>query len=248
MSKVQEEVFKKPENPDISKMSLNEESTNSTQNNNDVKVILFCVPGKTFKSSFLLSWSDIILQCLTRNYRPILCQEYDKNLYICKNKCLGANLLSDDVDQKPFQEKVNYDYLVWLDPNVTVSFKELEKLLESPHDVTSGLYLFNEQTTNCVVKFDYDFYKKNGTFNFLTYDNLVNVEKEDNRYFKAEFADMGIMVFKKGVSEKIKYPWFEPNTEEPVGLFTDSYSYCKKLNKAGIDIMVDSNTKMRYFD
>ena len=228
--------------PDVSNLKVN----NSTEK--QPKTVLFCIPGEKFNTRFVLSWSDLILQCVMNNYRPIVCLDYDKNVYISRNKCLGGNILSNDVEQKPFQERVKYDYLVWVDPNVTFTFKDLEKMIESPHDVTSGLYTFNEQITNVVQKFDYEFYKKNGTFNFLKYDDLVNVDKQDNRYFEAEFADMGWMCFKKGVCEKLKYPWFEPNTDKPVGLFTDTYSYCMKLKEAGIKIMVDANTKMRYLD
>lgn len=227
--------------PDVTNLKVSDETQE-----NKVKTILFCVPGHEFGSRFLLTWSDLLLRCLANNYRPILCQEYDKNIYISRNKCLGANLLSNDKDQKPFQGKVNYDYLVWIDPSVAFTYSDLEKLLESPYDVTSGLYLFNQQTTNVVQKFDYEFYQKNGTFNFLAYDNLVNVKKEDNRYFEVDFADMGWMAFKPGVCEKLSYPWFEQDTKEPTGLFTDTLPFCKKLREAGHKIMVDGNTKLRF--
>ena len=234
--------------PDVTNLKVTEQQTEQKTEQQKVKTILFCVPGKEFNSRFLLSWSDLLLQCIMNGYRPILCQENDKNLFISRNKCLGGNILSNDPEQKPFQGRVNYDHLVWIDSHVTFTYGDLEKLLESPYEVTSGLYTFNQQTTNVVQKFDYEFYQKNGTFNFLSYDNLVNVEKENNRYFPAEFADMGWMSFKPGVSERLQYPWFEPNTTHPVGLFTDTYGYCMKLKEAGIKVMVDGNTKMRYLD
>ena len=51
---------------------------------------------------------------------------------------------------------------------------------------------------------------------------------------------------KNGISEKIEYPWFDYCTEEPVNLFTDSYSYCKKLKSNDIKIMVDTNIKLTH--
>ena len=224
---------------------------NSLQNNdNKQKVIIFCIPGKQFNSRFLLNWSELLLKCLLNNYRPILCQENDRNIYIQRNKCLGANILTDDKTQKPFQGEVEYDYLVWIDPNVIFKFEDLEKLLNSQYDVTSGIYILdtNNDITNVVKKFDYEFYKKNGTFNFLSYDNIIKIDKTDNRYFETEFTDLGFICMKKGVTEKIEYPWFEPHPTEGeiVNLFTDSYSYCKKLKNKGIKIMVDSNIKMNY--
>jgi hypothetical protein len=220
---------------------------NSEKNVPKMKTILFCLSGTEFKSRFLLNWSDILLKCIINNFKPVLCLENDKNIFISRNKCLGANLLNDE-EQLPYQGKLDYDYLVWIDQCVTFTFDDLLKLMKSPYDVTTGVYMFNNTITNLVHKFDYEFYKENRTFNFINYDSLVKAEKEDNRYLEVEFADMGFFMLKKGVSEKISYPWFEHNTDEPVSLFTDSYSYCKKLLASGVKIMVDSNIKMNYIE
>lgn len=226
-----------------------DEDVKQTVNKEAQKIILFCVPGKQFNSKFLLCWSELLLKCLLNNYRPILCQESDRDIFIQRNKCLGANILLDNNDQKPFQGKVEYDYLVWIDPNVIFTYEDLEKLLSSKYDVTSGVYTLNTQTdiTNVVENFDYKYYKKNGTFNFLTNDSIVKMNKEDNRYFKADFVDLGWVCMKYGVAEKIMYPWFDMyEGEDKVNLLTDSYSYCKKLKEQNIKIMVDSNIKMNY--
>ena len=218
-------------------------STNTPQ-----KTIIFCVPGKEFKSHFILNWTELLLKCVLNNYRPILCHESDRNIYIQRNKCLGADILTNSKTQKPFQEQVEYDYLVWIDPNVIFTFEDLKKLLNSKYKVTSGVYTFNQNITNVVQDFDYNHYKKNGIFNFLTHDDITVLTKEDNRYFEADFVDFGFVCMKRGVAERIQYPWFEPHTneDEQVSLFTDSYAYCKKLEKEGIKIVVDTNTKMRY--
>lgn len=213
------------------------------------KVIIFCIPGSTFNSRFVLGWSELLLKCLLNNYRPVLCQENDRNIFIERNKCLGGNILQDNKDQKPFQGSTEYDYIVWINPNVIFTFEDLEKLLKSDYDVTSGVYTLSVpgDITNVVQNFDHKFYKEKGTFNFLTNDEIVKMDKIDNRYFEADFVDFGWVCLKKGISEKIEYPWFEPYTKEDrVSLFTDSYSYCKKLKEKGVKIMVDSNIKMNY--
>lgn len=213
------------------------------------KVIIFCIPGSTFNSRFVLGWSELLLKCLLNNYRPVLCQENDRNIFIERNKCLGGNILQDNKDQKPFQGSAEYDYIVWINPNVIFTFEDLEKLLKSDYDVTSGVYTLSVpgDITNVVQNFDHKFYKEKGTFNFLTNDEIVKMDKIDNRYFEADFVDFGWVCLKKGISEKIEYPWFEPYTKEDrVSLFTDSYSYCKKLKEKGVKIMIDSNIKMNY--
>ena len=86
------------------------------------KVIIFCIPGSTFNSRFVLGWSELLLKCLLNNYRPVLCQENDRNIFIERNKCLGGNILQDNKDQKPFQGSAEYDYIVWINPNNIIIF------------------------------------------------------------------------------------------------------------------------------
>lgn len=243
MSKVNDTEFKVP---DVTKLKVTDKNESVTPPKQ--KVIVFCIPGKSFTNRFLILWSELLLQCILNGYRPILCQENDKNLYIQRNKCLGANLLSNDENQKPFQGKVDYDYIVFLDPNVVFTFDTLIKLLESPHDVTTGIYLFNEKTTNLVKEMNHNFYLENGTFQFVLQDDIVNLEKEDNRYFDVDFTDLGFIVFKNGAIEKLKYPWFDATTKEPVALFTDSYSFCQKLKENNIKIYADADTRTKYLE
>jgi|TARA_B110000259_G_C14016571_1_gene401540 hypothetical protein len=236
-------------NKDINDITDGLENITNIQETQPQKIIIFCISGDTFSSRFLLHWSELLLQCIINNYRPILCQEHDNNLFISRNKCLGANILEDNKEQLPFQGNIKYDYLVWINPKVTYTFNDLKKLLDSQYEVTSGVYIYNgaNNTTNVVQKFDYEFYKKNGTFNFENYDNLINLDRIDNRYFEADFVDIGLLCMKYGVAEKIKYPWFDYCNDEPVNLFTDSYSYCKKLKAQNIKIMVDTNIKLQHF-
>ncbi len=214
------------------------------------KVIIFCIPGNKFNSAFLLNWSELLLKCLINNYRPILCQENDRNIFIERNKCLGGNILENNKEQMPFQGNIEYDYIVWINPNVIFSFEDFEKIIKSDYDVTSGVYTLNNTLgiSNIVKDFDYNFYKKNGTFNFLTNDSIIKMDKINNRYFEADFVDFGWVCIKKGVSEKIEYPWFDTyiKNDEVISIFTDSYYYCKKLKEKGVKIMVDSNIKMNY--
>lgn len=246
-------VFKEPSkvipntNPNIEKLNINPIQEASKP---EPKIIIFCIPGNLFPRRFFLCWSELVLQCVINGYRPILCQEYDKNIFVNRNKCLGANLLSNNPNQKPFQGRVNYHSLIWLDPNISFTFDDIKKLINSPYDVTTGVYTYKDtnDTTNLVKDFNYEFYIQNGTMNFLKQNDLEGIEKVNDKYFKTEFADIGLMCFKKGVAEKIEYPWFEQYTEKDVNLLTDSFSYCMKLKDNNIDIMVDTEVKTKYVE
>ena len=53
--------------PDVTNLKVSEQKTEQQK----VKTILFCVPGKEFNSRFLLSWSDLLLQCIMNGYRHL---------------------------------------------------------------------------------------------------------------------------------------------------------------------------------
>lgn len=253
------------DNADITKM---EKPTTDTPA--QPKVVVFCVSGEQFSGRFLHLWGELVLQCLMNNVRPILSQTYNRDLYTSRNLSLGANVISNSPMQKPFQEKLEYDYLIWLDPSVDITFADVKKLMDSPHPITTGIFTYgfsNHQATNVVRQFNMEQYRKSGGFAFLNYDGVVNMEKEDNRYFEVEFANFGLMCVQKGVMEKLTYPWFEPYTERivevkkegeseangdvqdaSVAFYTDAYCFCNKMRDAGLRIMVDSNIKQKSVD
>ena len=52
--------------PDVSNLKVSTEQNSTEQPK--MKTIVFCIPGRQFKSRFLLSWSELLLQCLMKNY------------------------------------------------------------------------------------------------------------------------------------------------------------------------------------
>jgi hypothetical protein len=249
-----------------------EDLTKNTENikkEEKPKTIVFCIAGNEFNTQFLLNWSNLLSQCFANGYMPIMRVEYDRDIYINYNKCLGANLLNFNPEQKPFSiiNNFDYDYIVFIKPNMEFDFFNLQKLLESPYDITTSIYTYESKyqtnknnLTNLVANHNnnLEFYKNRGTYNFIPYDSLINANKIDNRYINVDYADIGFMVIKKGVLDKVSYPWFDKNINydnkdkktgiSDIHLFTESYSFCYKLRQAGFKITADCNTKLKYFD
>jgi hypothetical protein len=216
-------------------------------NKGPTQTILFCVYGKEFSNTFLVSWSELIIQCMQNNYRPLLSMNYDKNVFLSKNVLLGGNIRTHDRSQKVFQGNLDYDYILFLDKNIIFNFNDLTKLIESPYECTSGVYLLNNEFSNVVINFNKQAYQEQSAINFIKHEELVQMDnKIDNRYVKSDFVDMGWMMFKKGTLEKVSYPWFDYDIDNTISVFSDSYAFCNKLKKHNIDIMVDTNFKMNY--
>ena len=162
---------------------------------------------------------------------------------------MGGDVLKGP-DQKPFQGSVDYDVMMWIDSDIVFKPDDFFALLESPHDVTAGMYMMEDLQHFATVKeWDEDFFAKNGTFKFMKPEDIVRVGEADSpssSYLPVAYTGMGWMMIRKGVVETIKYPWFysELQTVGPlVDMNSEDVSFCRALQAAGHTIHVD--TKIR---
>jgi GT2 family glycosyltransferase len=153
--------------------------------------------------------------------------------------CLGADVLRGE-NQKPFDGKINYTHLMWIDSDTIFEPQDFQKLLDDDKDIVCGLYPMQNGKNYVVVKdWDEDYFKKNGSFHFLE-----NSEIPTN-LFECVYAGMGFMLVKKGVFESIRYPWFQPiNTRikanpDIVEFTSEDVAFCLKAAENGYKIWVD---------
>lgn len=201
------------------------------------------MPGKNYSREFLLSWSDLLLQTVSRGHQVMISQQYTSCVHFARAKCLGGDVLKGP-DQAPFQGQVEYDVMMWIDSDIIFKPEDFFALLESPHDVTAGLYMMENLQEFAVVKdWNTDYFEKKGTFKFLRPDDIVGAPQ----YMEVAYAGMGWMMIRKGVVEKLKYPWFfsplETIADNIVDMNSEDVSFCKALTAAGHPIYID--TKIR---
>jgi hypothetical protein len=219
-----------------------------------VKVI-FCMPGRTYSREFLLGWTDLIMQASARGHQCMVSQQYTSCVHFARAKCLGGDVLKGP-DQKPFQGQVDYDVIMWIDSDMVFRPDDFFAMLESPHDVTAGLYMMESMQEFAVVKdWDTDYFAKHGSFKFLRPDDIVGA----SQYQKVAYSGMGWMMIRKGVVEDLKYPWFYGPLEvisegapRPDGsaaplivdMNSEDVSFCKALAAAGHPIYVDTKVRI----
>jgi hypothetical protein len=209
--------------------------------------IVFCLPGRSFSNKFLLSWSELLTNLTKMGYNILISQKYTSNVYYVRNMCLGGDVMRG-INQKPFDGKVNYDYIMWIDSDIVFSTQQFLKLLQHNKPIVSGLYLMDGGKQYATVKdWDIEFFKKNSYFEFLTPDS-VNKWKTNNpnKLMEVEYTGFGFLLCKKGVFESIKYPWFEPIYEKNISnnvvdFCSEDVSFCKKILKKGYKIYIDPN-------
>lgn len=204
--------------------------------------LVFCLPGKSYDRQFLLSWSDLLMQASARGHQVMISQQYSSVVHFARAKCLGGDVLKGP-DQKPFQGEVEYDAMMWIDSDVVFKPEDFFNLLESPHDVTAGLYMMEDlQHFATVPEWNDDFFTKSGTFKFLRPEDI-----EGGPHYKpVAYTGMGWMLIRKGVVESIKYPWFHSELQSVgslVDMNSEDVSFCRAIQAAGHQIHVD--TKIR---
>jgi hypothetical protein len=134
---------------------------------------------------------------------------------------------------------------MWIDSDVVFRPDDFFALLESPHDVTAGLYMMENMQEFAVVKnWDTDYFAKNGSFKFLRPDDIVGAPQ----YVQVAYAGMGWMMIRKGVVEDLKYPWFysplEVISDSVVDMNSEDVSFCKALEAAGHPVYIDTKVRI----
>ena len=205
--------------------------------------IIFCMPGRSYSREFILSWSDLLMQASNRGHQVMISQQYSSVVHFARAKCLGGDVLKGP-DQKPFQGQVDYDAMMWIDSDIVFKPEDFFALLESPHDVTAGLYMMEDLQNFATVKeWDEEFFSKFGSFKFLKPEDLT----DSPQYVPVSYTGMGWMLIKKGVVEDLKYPWFHSPLQtigNLVEMNSEDVAFCKALNEVGHAIHIDTKVRV----
>ena len=201
-------------------MSTNEINIDPSLLNKPVQMykptVIFCIPGNHFSNKFFESWTLTIMN-ISHKYNIILSNQYSSQVNFARALCLGANVL-DGPDQKPFGNgKHKYDVIMWLDSDMVFMPQMIDILIEKcikQYKVVSGIYAMDGgQQLCCVKNWDEDYYKKNGTFQFLSVKEGAELVKTNKNMLECAYVGMGCMAMRYGVLEdtRFKYPWFFRN-------------------------------------
>jgi len=157
--------------------------------------------------------------------------------------CLGADVTRGEY-QLPFDGKIDYDYLMWIDSDIIFDPHQISVLLKNDKDIVSGLYLTASGKEFAVVKdWDEEFFKNNGCFHFLTPAEIEN----HNNLIEVSYTGFGFILIKRGVFEKMEYPWFRA-IEQRIGNMVDftmeDVSFCLRAKALGYKIFVDPKVKV----
>ena len=211
-------------------------------------LMLFCIPGGSFTPGFFDSWTRLCMAAAQLPFDMVCTRHYSPVIYHCRANLLGAANRAGE-HQIPFQGKLNYDYMMWLDTDINFTVEQVVSLFESMQkkkhvDVLCGIYLTADGHHSTIVKdWDVNFFLKTGMFPFLTIPQLKEeAAKSKDKLAKVFYAGMGFMMVRKGAFEKVTYPWFEPimhEIEMSRDFSSEDVSLCWKWAEKGVGIYID---------
>ena len=203
--------------------------------------ILFCLPGREYSGNFLRCWTELIAHCHSKNYQVMVNQQYSCNIYYVRNMCLGGSIARGE-NQKPFDGKLDYDYMMWIDSDILFSVQQFQRLLDHKQDIVSGLYLMDGGKAYATVEtWDEDLFKKNEAFHFMTPEDVGRIKREKT-LLPVVYTGFGFILVKKGVFESMRYPWFRPEFVDIKGCkdFTmEDVAWCREATRLGYKVNVD---------
>ncbi len=205
--------------------------------------VVFCLPGRTFSSNYFNSWNATISELQKRGMSYAYSIGYDPVVYYARNKLLGGQNTAGK-SQKPWQGRLSYDRVVWIDSDMVWSADDVVKLISSDKDVISGTYLMEDGNTYPVVEhLDYNRLLSTGSFEFIKREDMVSRVVP----FKVSYTGFGFVSAKAGVFESMEYPWFQPRWISNPSFHdfcAEDVGFCWAAQELGYDIWVDPTIRV----
>jgi len=208
-----------------------------------MKVVL-ALPGRSFSGSFLMNWTQTVMTLSKKGYEVVVTNEYSSYVTYSRMKTLGLDVLRG-ADQVPFGGTLNYDVWLTIDSDIIFTPEQVIELIEDTkkYPVVSGLYRMQDRVHFATVQeWDVEYFKKYGSFEFMR-------DLPTDKYISVAYSGMGFFACRRGVIEKLKYPYFsyplvEIEAEDGKILrdtCSEDVSFCKNLTDAGFEIMVNTD-------
>ena len=211
-----------------------------------MKVVL-ALPGRSFSGSFLMNWTQTVMTLSKKGYEVVVTNEYSSYVTYSRMKTLGLDVLRG-ADQVPFGGTLNYDVWLTIDSDIIFTPEQVIELIEDTkkYPVVSGLYRMQDRVHFATVQeWDVEYFKKYGSFEFMR-------DLPTDKYIPVAYSGMGFFACRRGVIEKLKYPYFsyplvEIEAEDGKILrdtCSEDVSFCKNLTDAGFEIMVNTDLQV----
>jgi len=206
------------------------------------KSVVLCLPGATYSGNFLTNLISLCMYIQEQGGRFGISQNHSSMVNFARCKVAGADVTKGK-NQAPFGGR-DYDYMMWIDSDIFFRNEDFQALVDMDVDVASGWYNQPGGTSPVVERMDDQYFEANGTYEFIKEEDMG---KREN-IFNADYIGFGWVLIKKGVFERMEYPWFAPKLRVlPNGIqdmCSEDVAWCMDAKKLEIPIWVDPKVRV----
>lgn len=177
---------------------------------------------------------------------------YSPVLHEVRNICMGADR-NGGKNQIPFHGW-DYDYIMFIDSDMVFNFDHFKKLLAHNKDIVVGWYSLQLNNLNGGRMSSVLDWCREGAFPDQFY-SIMELYDSGTSLRKVDSTGLGFALIRKGVFEKIGYPWFYPTPEEIEAInkkakqdivFTirEDIAWCEKVTTEKFDIWLDPSCRV----
>ena len=217
------------------------------------KAIVFCLPGRGCSYIFLKNFVQLCFDLVQNGNSIQISQDYSSMVNFARCKVLGANVLRGP-NQKPWDEKLKYDYQLWIDSDIVFDSNKFWQLMDlavpeegEEKEIVAGWYATEDGHTTSVAHWldEESFAKNGGVMNHETVESITRKKKP----FTVDYTGFGWVLIKHGVFERLEYPWFAPkmqvfesgNVQDMCG---EDVNFCLDAKKAGMVTWCDPRVRV----
>ena len=196
--------------------------------------IVFCIFGQNITTDFFRAWTELFGFCLKNNIKPILSiTNVKSNIFTAKLTCL----LGEPVNNLPFQGKIDYDYVIWLNSSCVFTIDNFKALINSGKNVVSAVStsMNNLKNSNFIETIDTNNEEWHKEIKYTSVDDLT-IHKKHTNMLKVDYVDTIFLLVKKNIYENLSYPWYQMNSKS--GDISGDMEFMLNCKKNQIDVFV----------
>lgn len=214
-----------------------------TKKNEVVHVnLMICTPGHSVMAEYLKSLLHWSAKASEYGITWALANGYSSHVADAREVTLAGTKMNSLVENRPFEGKLTYDKLLWIDSDIEFLPEDVAKLYKTDKDIVCGAYL---QANGDVMVYES---LEKGPY------TIAEVEKMRD-LVEVETAGFGFICVKQGVFEKLSRPWFQSaSTTVPLEtgedytfqMIGEDVSWCQRVRDLGYTIWFDPSVKLNH--
>lgn len=203
---------------------------------------MICTPGHSVMAEYLKSLVHWASAAPRYGITWALANGYSSHVADARELTLSGTKINSLIENRPFEGKLTYDKLLWIDSDIEFYPEDVEKLYKSDKDIICGGYL---QADGGVMAYES---LKKGPYVISEVERMRDI-------VEVEGAGFGFICVKNGVFESLSRPWFQ-SAEETLTLddgksytfqmIGEDISWCKRVRELGYTIWFDPSVKLNH--